>query len=1629
MAYATVEQDTTELIEEILALVRERLPAEQVETAARFVKHYYADTPGGDLAELDAATLYGAALAHWGLARERPPGVPKVHVYNPGIEQHGWQCPHTVIEVVTDDMPFLVDSLRMAITRQGLTCHRIIHPVMSVRRDPDGHLLAVVEGNAADADCITESVMHFEVDRQTEEETLEALLKDFRAVLGDVRAAVEDWQATRDRLSVILEEFQTAPPPLDAEDLAEVRAFLEWMRDDHFTFLGYRAYDLFEEEEGLQLGAVAGSGLGLLRDGSGSRSRSFAEMPETLRALAREPDPLILTKAAARATVHRPSHMDYIGIKRFDATGKVIGEHRFLGLYTATAYNRRPRGIPILRRKEARVLERAGFPRNSHGAKALIQVIETFPRDLLFQIDDDALYPIARGMLQLQERERIRVFIHRDRYCRFFSCIVYVPRDAFDTSVRRSIQQLLEDTLGGTDTELNVELSESTLARLYLVLRVAPDAQPEYDVAAIEAAIARLMRSWGDDLRDALLEHFGEERGARLLRRYGDAFRAGYREAYPARVAVYDVERMEALDTHSGIEMSLYRPLEADENVLRFKLYHPERPASLSDALPMLKNMGLRVEDERPYKIKRASGGRVWMHDFGMQHGFGPDLDIDRAKDAFQQSFARVWAGEVENDGFNRLVLGAGLEWREIVVLRAYCKCMRQAGVTFSQVYMEETLAANPSIARMLVELFEARFDPAKHDEARAERVVEAIFEALDQVAKLDQDRILRGFLAMIRATLRTNYYQRDVHGAAKRHLSFKLDPRAIPELPEPRPMYEIFVYSPRMEGLHLRGGPVAHGGIRWSDRPEDFRTEILGLMKAQMVKNAVIVPVGSKGGFVPKHLPVGDREAFMEEGRECYRILMRGLLDLTDNIVDGEIVPPADTVRCDGDDPYLVVAADKGTATFSDIANQISADYGFWLGDAFASGGSQGYDHKEMGITARGAWESVKRHFRGLGVNIQAQDFTAVGIGDMAGDVFGNGMLRSRHTRLIGAFNHMHVFLDPSPDPERSFAERERLFALPRSSWDDYDREAISKGGGVYPRSLKSIPLSPEVRAVLGVEEEAMPPNALIRALLSAPVDLLWNGGIGTYVKAAGERDTDVGDHANDGVRIDATALRCRVVGEGGNLGFTQLGRIEAARRGTLINTDAIDNSAGVDCSDHEVNIKILLNAVVASGDMTEKQRNTLLAGMTDEIASLVLRDNYLQTKALALAVTEAPAMLEVHSRQIRALERAGHIDRAVEFLPDAEMISERSAAGEGLASPELAVLIAYCKITLFHELVNSELPQDRYLAADLEAYFPTALRERFRERMPDHRLSREIIATVVANELVNRSGTTFEFRLTEETGATPADIVRAHIIAREVFDLRDVWSEIEALDNSVREAVLIRMLFEGRKLLERASRWLLRNRPRPLDIGAEIAYFRAGALELAASFPALLSGQTGATTDVLARELVKAGVSKALATRVAGFTDLYAALDLVEVGQTIGRPVAEVAEVYLRLGGELDMHWLRDRINALPRENRWQTLSRGALRDDLYAQERNLAANVLASSPAGMDARKQVSAWLKRHADGAGRVRAVMAELKAAGEVDFTMLSVAIREIRGLYQIAGGAAPVAPVALKSKRRKTKAG
>ncbi|MFF5522296.1 NAD-glutamate dehydrogenase [Streptomyces coeruleorubidus] len=1602
------------------------------ESLLSFLQRYYLHTAPEDLTDRDPVDVFGAAVSHYRLAENRPQGTANVRVHTPTVEENGWTCSHSVVEVVTDDMPFLVDSVTNELTRQGRGIHVVIHPQFIVRRDVTGKLIEVLPSPTTGVgdlphDAHVESWIHVEIDRETDRADLKQITADLLRVLSDAREAVEDWGKMREAATRLAEGLPDEPIPADlpGPQVEEARELLRWLADDHFTFLGYREYQLRGDDS---LAAVPGTGLGILRadphhsdQESHPVSPSFERLPADARAKAREHKLLVLTKANSRSTVHRPSYLDYIGVKKFDAEGNVVGERRFLGLFSSAAYTESVRRVPVIRRKVEEVLEQAGFSPNSHDGRDLLQILETYPRDELFQTPVDELRAIVTSVLYLQERRRLRLYLRQDEYGRYYSALVYLPRDRYTTAVRLRIIEILKEELGGISVDFTAWNTESILSRLHFVVRVPQGTElPELsdaDKERIEARLVEAARSWEDAFSEALNAELGEERAAELMRRYAHAFPEGYKADHNPRAAVADLVHLEQLNAEEGEDfaLSLYEPVGAAPEERRFKIYRTGDAISLSAVLPVLNRLGVEVVDERPYELRCSDRSVAWIYDFGLRmprpRGAGDHFGDD-ARERFQDAFAATWTGKAENDGFNALVLSAGLTWRQATVLRAYAKYLRQAASTFSQDYMEDTLRNNVHTTRLLVSLFEARMSP---DRQRAgHEIVDALLEevdaALDQVASLDEDRILRSFLTVIKATLRTNFFQEAAGGKPHEYVSMKFDPQAIPDLPAPRPAFEIWVYSPRVEGVHLRFGKVARGGLRWSDRREDFRTEILGLVKAQMVKNTVIVPVGAKGGFVAKQLPDPsvDRDAWMAEGIASYKTFISALLDITDNMVAGEVVPPADVVRHDEDDTYLVVAADKGTATFSDIANGVAENYNFWLGDAFASGGSAGYDHKGMGITARGAWESVKRHFRELGVDTQTEDFTVVGIGDMSGDVFGNGMLLSEHIRLVAAFDHRHIFIDPNPDAATSYAERRRLFELPRSSWEDYNKELLSAGGGIFPRTAKAIPVNAHIREALGIEAKVtkLTPADLMKAILQAPVDLLWNGGIGTYVKSSTESNADVGDKANDAIRVDGKDLRVKVVGEGGNLGLTQLGRIEFALHGGRINTDAIDNSAGVDTSDHEVNIKILLNGLVADGDMTVKQRNKLLAEMTDEVGQLVLRNNYAQNTAIANALAQSKDMLHAQQRFMKHLVREGHLDRALEFLPTDRQIRERLAQGQGLTSPETAVLLAYTKITVAEELLHTSLPDDPYLRGLLHCYFPTELREQFPDRLDGHPLRREIVTTVLVNDTVNTGGTTYLHRLREETGASLEEIVRAQTAAREIFRQSPVWDGVEALDNKVEADVQTRIRLHSRRLVERGTRWLLNNRPQPLQLAETVDFFAERVEQVWTQLPKLLRGADLEWYQKIYDELTDVGVPDELATRVAGFSSAFPTLDIVSIADRMGREPLDVADVYYDLADRLRITQLMDRIIELPRADRWQSMARAAIREDLYAAHAALTADVLAVGDGTSTPEQRYKAWEQKNAAILGRARTTLEEIQGSEAFDLANLSVAMRTMRTLLR-----------------------
>ncbi|MGO4550003.1 NAD-glutamate dehydrogenase [Lysobacter sp. 2RAF19] len=1625
----------------ILEALRKRVPKSRAAEADAFARSFYKRMTRDEYVEHGAEGWAALAAGMLDFAATRKAKKANVRLFNATAKEHGWESPHTVLQILNDDMPFLVDSVTMALADMGINVHVLGHPVVALTRDKAGKLASVGEGT-------NESFIHIEIDRQPPE-AMAKIEKRVRSVLEDVRVSVADWDAMRARMLAVAEELPSHNIPVSDAGRAEAQEFLRWAADNHFTFLGYREYTVERQGKEDMLVAHPDTGLGLLRNADGGKPRPLTSLAAHYMPQSGAVDALILTKTNARATVHRPGYMDYIGVLSFDAKGKPIREQRFLGLYTSSAYNRRPWDIPLVRERYEHVMRESGLRPASHSGKALRHIIETLPRDELFQSSEAELAETASGILGLQERVRSKLFLRRDRYGRFYSVLVYVPRDRHDTRMRHRIEAMLKRELDGEHVDTNVHIGESALAQLHLIVRPRAGSQVQADEGKLDAELATIVRDWQDALSEELGKRHGEEAGLRMATRFGRALPAGYIEDVSPAVAATDVEHLSQLSGADDLRLSLYRSRR--DGTLRFKFYRLKDDIPLSDALPMMENMGLRVISEHPYRIV-SNGDVAYIQDFEVESTQG-EIDIDRLDENFEEAFARIWRGEAENDGFNRLVLTAGLSWRQVSMLRGYCKYILQTGVPFSQSYVEATFSRYPLLVRLLVELFEARFDPCTGSESKAaikqgmerfsvqmraliggdtaartavqpaidaragtrDQQVEATRAALkglfDRVASLDDDRILRSFMGVIDATLRTSYYIQYKDGKRKDggpadYISFKFDSAKVPDLPKPRPYREIFVYGPRVEGVHLRFGPVARGGLRWSDRREDFRTEVLGLVKAQMVKNTVIVPVGSKGGFYCKQAPdaATNRDAWFAEGVACYQRFINGLLDITDNLSpEGKTIHPDNVVRHDAEDPYLVVAADKGTATFSDIANAIARAHGFWLDDAFASGGSVGYDHKAMGITARGAWESVKRHFRSMGRDSQAQDFTCVGIGDMSGDVFGNGMLLSKKIRLVAAFDHRHIFLDPNPDAARTFKERERMFKLPRSSWDDYDKALISKGGGVFPRSAKSIPLSPEIKAVLGIESDAnaMSPTELMSAILRSPVDLLWNGGIGTYVKSSRETNADVGDRANNGLRVNGADLRCKVVGEGGNLGLTQLGRVEAAQHGVLLNTDFIDNSAGVDTSDHEVNIKILLNAQVQKKKLSFDARNTLLASMTDEVAQLVLNDNYRQNQAISLM--ERMSLSRMGSKQhfMRTLEAQGLLDRQIEFLPTDKEIAERKARGQGLTRPELSVLLSYSKIVLFQQLLNSDVPEDAYLSKELIRYFPKPLQDKYAKGMQEHRLKREIIATVVTNSMVNRMGATFTLRMQEDSGRSPSEVAKAFTITRETLDIRELWAQIDALDGKVAESVQIDALQVIWTLQRQFTRWLLARPGAIPDIATAVERFHDGFRDIRAGERILPDSQRPAYVASIQDWNAK-GLSPALSEQLAALPYLEPCPDILELAKDRKARPTDVAKVHFRLGDALRVPWLQKQIDALAVEGRWHAVARGALREELGAQQRLLVGQALAMP--GNDADAKVKAWLNRDDSSLRFTLTMLEEIAAQKTLDYPTASVAVQRLSQL-------------------------
>jgi glutamate dehydrogenase len=1587
------------VVKTVLEMVDARTAPERRDAIAAFAKAYTRRLADDDLAETDADELYGMVLSTFGFLDGRGSHPVRVRAFTPDPATDGYAIPGTALETNTDDSPFLVDSVQEELAARSLVVRRRLHPVVGTIRDEAGHVERVLSGRDASH---RESILHFELERTLSEREREDLEARVTAILHDVRLVVRDFEPMQDRVRHMIEVARAGAVRYSAQEVGETVDFLEWLLQLNFVLLGYREYELLGGEEDRAIQAAPGTGLGILSDvgrSAFSEPTLLATLDPNIRRRIEDGDLLVFSKTNAYSTVHRRARMDYIGVRKVNADGEIIGEARLIGLFTSKAYMEPATKTPLLHHKLEQILTAEDLIPGSHDYKEVVELFESFPRDELFSASTSELRRLVVGLLQLEKHGGIRVLVRKDLYGRSVSVVVALPRDRFNATLRKRLQRLFLQRFNGSTVDYHLSLGETENARIFFTVHLEPGVQiPEVPYEELEQEVERLARTWDDDLHDALVARVGVQRGGMLADKWGPRFPNYYKASAQWNLIVDDVLALEELESRpEGFYVGLSNEV-AGERLTRVRLYKTGGKVDLSAFMPILEALGLRAVEEIPTAIQGE--GKVYIHDFGVLDARGAVLELDTAAERVAATISAVWRGEAESDSLNRLVIFAGLTWREVAITRAYRRYRQRVAPAFTEEYRNNAFAENPHIAARLLHLFQAKFDPSSGaTEEDLEEIRAQITDDLQAVASLDQDRILRGMLGTVDATVRTNAYLE-----GRDYLSFKLCSADVPEMPKPYPLFEIFVYSPEMEGVHLRNGRVSRGGIRWSDRREDYRTEILGLMKAQKVKNAVIVPDGSKGGFVLKRSPAAPEDLRAEVVKQ-YTTLIRGLLDLTDNRVGGEVVHPDGVRVLDGPDPYLVVAADKGTATFSDTANDLSERYGFWLGDAFASGGSQGYDHKALGITARGAWESVKRHFRELGVDVMTQPFTVVGVGDMSGDVFGNGMLLSPSIRLLAAFDHRNIFVDPDPDPAASFAERQRLFLTPRSSWNDYDRSKMSVGGDVFDRRSKEVVISPQVREALGIPDDVhddMTPAELMHLILTAPVDLLWHGGIGTYVKASSESNADVGDRANDAIRVDGHEVRAKVIGEGGNLGCTQLGRIGYAQEGGRINTDFIDNSAGVDTSDHEVNLKILLGMAIQRDELSLDGRNELLEACAQDVVSHVLYDNYLQAQILSQEMLVSSQRIENYEDLMVQLEDEGELDREVEFLPSTEEMLRRRAEGLGMVRPELAVLLAYAKRSIASALLDSDLPDSPYLEQDVEAYFPRLVVERFGSLIQEHPLRRELIATIAANDVVNSQGITFVSRMVTETGARPSQVVRAFRIARDVTGAVERWADVEALDGVIDPGIQNQLMTGVDWLVDTTSRWYL-VRAAGQQLERAVGETKESFAELSGVIDQIGPEAWREEHEHTARRLVAEGVPPEIARRHAFQGELVHGPDITSVAHATGRSVLEVARAFFLLGERLRIDWLEQQLDELPAGSRWQRWAQQSMEDDLFTLRRQMAEVVMAQA-GGRPIDEAVDAFLEEHADAMGRVEKFMRGLAMEGVSDLAQITVGLRQIRSL-------------------------
>jgi glutamate dehydrogenase len=1592
-------------IQEIAALVQKKIPAQQTAHFTALIENIFSHVAAEDLIQYKNEDLQGLMATLHRHIKDSPSN--ESLIFNPNVEEHGWQSPHSVLILHHTDIRYLIDSIRNTLSHHQIRIHTLFHAYFAIERDEQGNILSIAQQDKGVSDkSHHELLMYMEIDHHSQMSDIRELNKEINKTISDVQVVAQDYPQMVSLIDKVSESLNNTQH-IAIELVEECKAFLEWMKNGHFTFLAYDEYEV--NDEGIQ--PVADSGVGLFRLHDQPKTKLFEEMSKNQVEAAGTNAPILFAKSGRISTVHRSAYSDYIVIRRFDANGNIIGGYRFMGLYKHNVYLNSATDIPLIRQKIQTILDCSNIPSDTYNYAELLHILGTFPRDELFQASVDHLLKVGLNVLYIQERRKVKLFLRESMDNKFLSAIFYAPRDRLNSHLTEQVYDLLSQHLDIESSTTSTWFSESSLARCRFVFKLKTPLDEQLNEAELEDKTIELARDWNQDLQTALNDVFGEENGVEIYQQYRNSFPASYIDENNPRVAVADIDRMRTLtgDQQQSLGLTFYRSISPESNELKIKIYRQGSQLSLSDMIPVLENFGLKVIEEYPYAIEQQTE-IFWIYNFNIEFPFDSNIETDQFQKLLSDAFIAVWQNQAENDSFNQLILRAGLNWRQVSMLRAYSRYMKQIVFGFSQKFISTSLTNHTDIAKKLIAYFDCRFNPEKkRSERTAQRLTEQLNGLFEKVDSLSEDRILRHFLELMQATLRTNYFQSGEASSHKDYLSLKMDPHQIKDIPLPRPRFEIFVYSPRVEGVHLRGGKVARGGLRWSDRTEDFRTEILGLVKAQQVKNAVIVPVGAKGGFIAKQLPSSsDREAFLKEGVACYRLFIRGLLDLTDNIIEGQTTAPANTVCYDESDTYLVVAADKGTATFSDIANEISVEYGHWLGDAFASGGSNGYDHKKMGITARGAWVSVQRHFREMGINIQEQPFTVVGIGDMAGDVFGNGMLLSQQIKLVGAFNHLHIFIDPKPDPKTSFKERQRLFKLPRSSWEDYNQQLISKGGGIFKRSAKAITLTPEIQHLVNTDKTSVTPTELISLLLKANVDMLWNGGIGTYVKASNELHSDVGDKANDNLRVNANEINCKVVGEGGNLGLTQLARIEYGLAGGSIFTDFIDNAGGVDCSDHEVNIKILLDKQIADGELTSKQRNRHLESMTDSVAKLVLNNNYKQTQAIALAHMETTRRTEEYRRVIHYLESTGKLNRALEFLPDDESLSERKVQDQGLTQPELSILISYTKADMKEALMHSDLGDDPFLMLSAESAFPNTLVKNFSEGVTNHPLRKEIIATQIANDMFNHMGVSFVDRMHSSTGASHGDIAKAYVVAKEIFSLDKIWAAIEDLDHLVKSELQYHMMLRASRLVRRASRWIIQNHRTHLEISAIVKLYQQSIAGLEKQLSALLPEPLFEQWQQARNEFIDKGVPEKLASTLASCEYLYDFLGIIAIGNTLSKDINIVATGFFTLAEKMDLDDFSNHLEKkMPTSTYWQVMARESLRDDLEWQQRQLTQNLLSHNDCDVEnMQTAVDAWLNKQELLINRWKQLVLEIHNYNDSDMAIFSIAIRELSNLSQ-----------------------